>query len=308
MISPAFVAASPLHLLALVEEGAPSSSWTDLWTRIGPGWQIAIVIGGAALIYIVFRAVVLRSLERWTASTTNDLDDRLVHFAKQFFGIVLTFLVLVAALEIFGIEITPLLAIGGIATIALGMAAKETIADVLAGIFLIADRPMRIGDRVKLEFIGRDWGGWGDVVDIGLRRTLIRNTDGVVVNYPNSVLANSVITNFSHEEGPVRVRVRFQVAYDADIELTRDVAVKAIEKAAGVNSGTVQVLVRSLWDQSRGHLLSGVLLEARYKIDAISDRTRIRSDVLERLLSTLREHKVPIARFQHDSVHEPGDE
>ena len=39
-----------------------------------------------------------------------------------------------------------------------------------AGIFLIADRPVRIGDRVKSESIGTHWGGWGDVADVGLRR------------------------------------------------------------------------------------------------------------------------------------------
>ena len=50
-----------------------------------------------------------------------------------------------------------------------------------------------------LERIGQHWGSWGDVVDIGLRRTKIRNPDGVVVNYPNSVLATSVITNFSDQ-------------------------------------------------------------------------------------------------------------
>ena len=105
-----------------------------------------------------------------------------------------------SSLRLHGIAITPFLASAGIAGIAIGMAAKETLADILAGVFLIADRPVRVGDRIKIDSIGKHWGSWGDVVDMGLRRTQIRNTDGVIVNYPNNLLANSVITNFSHED------------------------------------------------------------------------------------------------------------
>jgi small-conductance mechanosensitive channel len=192
------------------------------------------------------------------------------------------------------VSISPLLAGAGIAGIAVGFAAKETLADILAGFFLIVDRPMGVGDRVKIERIGRDWGGWGDVLDVGLRRTRIKNTDGVVVNYPNNVLANSVITNFSAERQPVRVRVRFQVGYEADLERAQQVAKGAIERSAGVIAGTVDLVVRSLWDDTRGHLLAGVLLEGRYRIEDVRDRTRIRSRVLVNILEDLREASIPL--------------
>jgi len=96
-------------------------------------------------------------------------------------------------LKINGIAVSPILAGAGIFGVAVGFAAKETIADILAGIFLIIDRPIRIGDRVTIDKIGKHWGGWGDIIDIGLRRTIIRNTDGVVVNYPNSLLSSGII-------------------------------------------------------------------------------------------------------------------
>jgi len=177
----------------------------------------------------------------------------------------------------------------------LGLAAKELLADVLSGVFLIADRPIRVGDRVKIERIGRHWGSWGDVVDIGLRRTRIRNTDGVVVNYPNSLMANSVITNFSFEEKPVRVRIRFQVGYDADLELTRKVAIEAIEGVSAVIADSATIVVRSLWDDNQGHLMAGVLVEGRYRIEDVRKRTTVRSEVLERLLVALRKNGIPMA-------------
>ncbi|NQU20144.1 MAG: mechanosensitive ion channel [Candidatus Nealsonbacteria bacterium] len=267
----------------------------DFWNELGQLWQTAIVLAAVLAVYLFIRSVVLRRMERLAAQTTNDLDDRLVHFIKQFLWLIALFIAALLVLRINHIEITPLLAGAGIAGIAVGLAAKELLADVLSGVFLIADRPVRVGDRVKIESIGRHWGGWGDVVDIGLRRTRIRNTDGVVVNYPNSLLSNSVITNFSFEEKPVRVRIRFQVGYDADIDLTRKVAVEAIYSVEAVIPDSASIVVRSLWDDVQGHLMAGVLVEGRYRIEEVRRRTVVRSEVLEKLLKALQQNGIPMA-------------
>jgi len=274
-------------------------SWVDqLSESLGVGdkllLDLAILIGGL-IAYYLFRVVVLGAMARVARHTDNDLDDRLVHFTRTFCGWVFIFVGVIAVLKVHGVAITPLLAGAGIAGIAIGLAAKETLADILSGVFLIADQPMRIGDRVKIERIGREWGGWGDVVDIGLRRTKIRNSDGVIINYPNSILANSVITNFSFERQPVRVRVRFQVSYDADLAQVQAVATKAISETDGALPDTAEVMTRSLWDVTHGHLLSGVLMEGRYKINDVRDRTRIRSRVLQRILVDLRAAGIPLA-------------
>lgn len=265
------------------------------WQALGQLERTLVWLGGGIVAYLVYRILVLRVLTRFAESTDNDLDDRLLLFVRRFFGIVLLFAVVLGVMHANDIEVSPLLAGAGIAGIAVGFAAKETLADILAGIFLIADRPMRVGDRVKVEFIGKDWGGWGDVVDIGLRRTRIRNTDGVVVNYPNALLASSVITNFSDEKEPRRVRVRFAVDYAADIPGAKEAAAAAVVGVAGVRPETVDVVTRSIWEDTRGHLLAGVLLEVRYRIDDVRERTRIRSRALEAILAGLRERGVPLA-------------
>jgi len=268
---------------------------TKLWEQAGPLGQTAVAVVLALAAYWFIRSVILRRMEKLAANTSNDLDDRLVHFIKQFLWLIALFLTAILVLRINQIEITPLLAGAGIAGIAVGLAAKELLADILSGVFLITDRPLRVGDRVKIESIGRHWGGWGDVVDIGLRRTRIRNTDGVVVNYPNSVLCNSIITNFSFEEHPVRVRIRFQVGYDADLDLTRKVALEAIHSVPKVLPDSATIVVRSLWDDSQGHLMAGVLVEGRYRIQDVRDRTTVRSAVLEQLLKGLQQSGIPLA-------------
>jgi small-conductance mechanosensitive channel len=244
------------------------------------------------------KRIVIRQFEKLSAKTANDLDDRFIHFIDQFQWIVMCFIATLGVLKSFDVAIGPLLAGAGIFGVALGFAAKESMADVLAGIFLIADRPIRIGDRINFDAIGGGhWGGWGDVVDIGLRRTRIRNSDGVYVNYPNNLLSNSVITNFSYEAEPMRVRLRFQVDYDADIDQVREITLKVIAANPRIMVDSGKMIVRSLWDDKQGHLMSGVTLEARYRIEDVRKRTEIRAEILEELLRELKAKEVPMPKL-----------
>jgi small-conductance mechanosensitive channel len=265
------------------------------WQTLGKVSQSALAVLAALMIYWFFRTVILSKVEQAVAATSNDLDDRMVQFIKQFLWLIALFATVAIVLKINSIKISPLLAGAGIFGVSIGFAAKETIADILSGIFLITDRPIRVGDRVKIEQIGRHWGAWGDIEDIGLRRTRIRNTDGISVNYPNSLLANSVITNFSYSDTPVRVRIRLQVDFSADLEVTQRLIIEAIEMCKDVIPGSAQVVVRSLWDDRGGHQLAGVLLEGRYNIENVRKRTAIRSIVLSKVLKSLRENHIPLA-------------
>ncbi len=267
----------------------------EIWNGLSGIEQSGIAIVGMVVVYIFCRFIILHYFEKIASATTNDFDDRFIQFIKQFFWMIALFITVVIVLKINKIEVSPLLAGAGIFGVALGFAAKETLADILSGIFLISDRPIRIGDRVKIENIGRHWGAWGDVVDIGLRRTRICNTDGVIVSYPNSQLSNSIINNFSIEDKPVRVRVRFQVGYCADIALAKSVATEAISSVDEVMTDTVQMVTRSLWDDSKGHQMSGVLLEGRYRIKNVRKRTAVRSAVLDKILQAMQTHKIPLA-------------
>lgn len=276
---------------------------TEIWGQFNNLYKSISVLIIAFVCYAIFRSFIIKRLQSLAASTANDLDDRFVYFIKQFIGIFALFSIATLLLKVNGIQISPILAGAGIVGVSLGFAAKETIADILAGIFLIADQPIRIGDRVKIEKIGSHWGGWGDVVDIGLRRTRIKNTDGVYINYPNAVLANSVITNFSYQKSPVRVRIRFQVDYDASLNQTKKITTNAIASCHGVLPDTAQTIIRSL-DDSQGNILAGILVEGRYRIEDVRKRTRIRSEVLQRVIEELRAHNIPVAtpkiRFENE--------
>jgi len=84
------------------------------------------------------------------------------------------------------------------------------------------------------------------------------------------------------------------VDYGADLERVKEIGEKAIARTENVIENTAQVVFRSLWDDEQGHMLAGVLVEGRYRIRDVRDRTRIRSAVLVNVLEDLRAASVPL--------------
>ncbi|WP_456407396.1 mechanosensitive ion channel family protein [Thiolapillus sp.] len=116
-----------------------------------------------------------------------------------------------------GIDMTAWLASAGVAGIAIGFAAKDTVANLISGVFILTDTPYKIGDYIVL-----DSGERGEVTDIGIRSTRILTRDDVELTIPNSIMGNSKVINESggpHEK--YRIRIPVGVAYGSDTAQVR---------------------------------------------------------------------------------------
>lgn len=123
------------------------------------------------------------------------------------------------------IDPTAWLASAGIIGLALSFAAKDSLANLFAGAFILADSPYKLGDYIIL-----DSGERGRVTNIGLRSTRMLTRDDVEITIPNSVMGNSKITNESG--GPYekeRIRVKVGVAYGTNLERVEELLVKIAE-------------------------------------------------------------------------------
>lgn len=117
------------------------------------------------------------------------------------------------------IDMTAWLASAGIIGIAIGFAAKDTLANLFAGVFILADSPYKIGDYVVL-----DSGERGMVTQIGIRSTRLLTRGDVEITIPNAIMGNTRISNESG--GPYekyRLNVSVGVAYGSDIDHVRAV-------------------------------------------------------------------------------------
>jgi small-conductance mechanosensitive channel len=116
------------------------------------------------------------------------------------------------------IDVTAWLASAGIVGIAVGFAAKDTLANLFAGVFILVDAPYTAGDFVIL-----DSGERGRVTQIGLRSTRLLTRDDIEIIIPNSVMGNTKIINETggpHEKE--RIRIKVGVAYGSDVDLVRE--------------------------------------------------------------------------------------
>ena len=126
---------------------------------------------------------------------------------------VLAVLGLISVLHHFGQEVTSLVAALGIGGIAVGFAAKDTLGNMLAGFMILADRPFRTGDRIKLAT-----GEVGDVIAIGTRSTRLKLLDSNLLVCPNTELVNARVVNFNFPNAFSRGQLDVGVAYGSDIE------------------------------------------------------------------------------------------
>jgi small-conductance mechanosensitive channel len=130
------------------------------------------------------------------------------------------------------INVSAWLASAGIIGIAVGFAAKDSLANLFSGIFIMADAPYKLGD-----FINLDTGERGEVKHIGLRSTRLLTRDDVEITIPNAVAASAKIVNESG--GPwakERIRVSVGVAYGTDVDRLREVLSDIAAKNEGVCS------------------------------------------------------------------------
>jgi small-conductance mechanosensitive channel len=135
-------------------------------------------------------------------------------------------------LSVLGISITPLLTALGVGGLAVALALQDTLANLFAGIHILMEKAIRVGDFVKLET-----GQEGYVEDITWRTTRIRMLPNNVVVIPNSKLSQSVVTNYYLPEKKMSLLMPIGVSYSSDPEKVEKILVDEARKAVGEVQG-----------------------------------------------------------------------
>jgi small-conductance mechanosensitive channel len=202
------------------------------------------------------------------------IDDIAFDLLNKFSGIIIFPIAILLALDVLGINVVPLVAGAGIAGIAVGFAAKDTLSNLIAGILLIIDRPFEIGDRIELWSAPQGSATWGDVIDIGLRATKIRTTDNIVIIIPNNEIMMRDIVNYTTISTDIRVRIPIGVSYDTDIKKAKSVILEVAKTAEWVlKAPPPMVVVRQFGASSVDLQLRVWIKDARRRIDTISYMT-----------------------------------
>ncbi len=144
-------------------------------------------------------------------------------------GVIIWLIAGIIILAHFEVEITPFLATLGVGGLAVGLALQGTLSNIFAGMHIVGDQPVRVGDFIEIE----DGKVSGIVEDIGWRSTRIRTRQDYTVIIPNARLADSVIQNFSMPDGKMRVGIACGVDYGSDLERVEHVTIEVLTAMQG---------------------------------------------------------------------------
>jgi small-conductance mechanosensitive channel len=226
--------------------------------------------------------------DKLTNRTENKVDDIVFDLLKRFSSILIFVTAVLLALDIIGVNIMPFVAGAGVAGIAIGFAAKDTLSNLIAGILLILDRPFEMGDRIEVWSAPKNSATWGDVIDIGLRATKIRTTDNIVIVIPNNEIMMRDIVNYTSGSEEIRVRIPIGIAYDADVDKAKKIISQvSLELDWVMEDPPPKVVVKSFGE-------SAVDLEARVWISQPRKRIDTVSYITDRVKTAFQKEGIEI--------------
>lgn len=178
------------------------------------------------------------------AKKSPHLDETLFNFLGSIVYWLIMAFVFMAVLNKFGIETTSIIAMLGAGTVAIGLALQGAMSNMAAGVMLMIFRPYKIGDFVE------GGGHFGNIEDITMFTTDMQTFDNQKIIIPNGKIWGEKIINHSHH--PVRgVEMKFNIAYDDDIEKARQVILKTLAAHPHIKSDPAPfVEVESLTERS----------------------------------------------------------
>ena len=148
-----------------------------------------------------------------------------IEFTSTIMGVVIVLLMVLAPFATKGVERA---IIGSTTVIAavIGIAAKDVIGDMIAGLQISVHKPFDLGDRIQLED-----GTTGIVKTINLRSVTISGLDSLCFEIPNRRINEMIVLNYSYGDIPRSLKFEYPVAYDTDIEKAKKIIREAVDKS-----------------------------------------------------------------------------
>jgi small-conductance mechanosensitive channel len=210
-------------------------SGKQLANAIDPEKKIALQLLGYAdgIIFISFILVltiiliritdtsIKHAIELHSVRTSTIFNETLLPLINRIINIVIGLIAVIIILDHFGQNVSTLVVSLGVGSLAVALAAQETIANMIGGFVIMLDRPFRVGDRIQLP-----GGDIGDVYEIGIRSTKILNFDNNLIISPNAELIKGKVTNYSYPVEDISLKIDVGVAYGTDIDQARSIMIR----------------------------------------------------------------------------------
>ncbi|MFJ4830637.1 mechanosensitive ion channel family protein [Streptomyces sp. NPDC088747] len=190
-------------------------------------------------------------------------------------------------LQTLGISIAPLLTALGVGGLAVALALQDTLANLFAGVHILASKTIQPGDYIRLSS-----GEEGYVVDINWRNTTVRQLSNNLVIIPNAQLAGTNMTNFNRPEQQMTLLVQVGVGYDSDLDhverVTTDIVAEVMTEITGAVPDHEPAVRFHTFGDSR------ISFTVILGVGEFSDQYRIKHEFIKRLHKRYREEGIRI--------------
>ncbi|MGW1894678.1 mechanosensitive ion channel family protein [Streptomyces sp. NPDC002004] len=204
-------------------------------------------------------------------------------------------------LETLGISIAPLLTALGVGGLAVALALQDTLANLFAGVHILASKTVQPGDYIRLSS-----GEEGYVVDINWRNTVVRQLSNNLVIIPNAQLAGTNMTNYNRPEQKLSLLVQAGVGYDSDLEHVERVTIEVVEDVMRDVDGAVPDHEAAVRFHTFGDSRIGFTIILG--VGEFSDQYRIKHEFIKRLHQRFRAEGITIpAPTRTVSLRNPGE-
>ena len=252
-------------------------AYVQLLNDLEIGLFLLLVLFGTIVVSRIIKSAIEWSTDQVSAKTSSDVTRTVAPLTMKVINILLTLFASIIILDHFGVNIGSLLVSLGVVSLAVALAAQETIANMIAGFVILVDQPFRTGNRIKL-LTGEE----GDIVQIGLRSTRIVDYDNNLIVIPNSELVKNRIINFSFPERASRIFVEITAEHGTDIDRAREVILAVASRHGLVlKEPAPAVYVMGISD-------AGVLLRLSGRTADFHDRFACETSLREQLYAAFR--------------------
>ena len=186
----------------------------------------SVTIGSILLLLILFASVIIierivqKQLIRRFLSRTK-LQPSLQFGLSRIIGYTLIAVGFYVAFQLVGVDLSSLAIIAASLGVGIGFGLQNIINNLVSGIIILAERPISIGDRIEVAGVA------GRVTKIQLRSTTVVTNDNITMSVPNADFISNTVTNWSHGDPKVRIRVPVGVAYGSDLKLLQRLLLEA---------------------------------------------------------------------------------
>ncbi len=240
-----------------------------------------------SIIVIIITRMIIKiatvGLNFWFKQKPKTIQRSLKPFIKKTSQWVLWILAFVSILKIWEFDITAFVAGLGIAGIAVSLAVKDTLANIISGVSLIADQTFKIGEKIKTEK-----GDVGIVYDVGFRSTKIKTFKNEILNIPNSKLTSMIVKNYGRPNPKLMIEMEISVPRDSEIMKIKRIINKEIKKLEHFDKGSKTEIDYLKVEKD------DIVLLVRFWVDNYENAFETKLKIVEKLFNSFKNQKIGV--------------